>query len=75
MSVNEQAINAVKQRWTWKSMHWPDLDSDQITAALEAAMPHIRKQIAEEIRNHPECSWHGLADGMENAADIVEGKA
>lgn len=49
MTVNEKAIEAVKQRWTWKSMHWPDLDNDQITAVLEAATPHIREQIAEDI--------------------------
>lgn len=47
MIVNEQAIEAVKQRWTWKSMHWPDLDSDQITAVLEAALPHLGVEEAQ----------------------------
>lgn len=73
MTIPQAAIEAVKQRWTWKSMHWPDLDSDQITAVLEAAMPHIRKQIGDDIE--AACSTNAYQNVvLDRAARIARGE-
>jgi hypothetical protein len=59
---------------------WPvsgtkDKYRQEAKAALEAALPHLREQITQEIRNHPDSDRQGHEDGMATAADIVEGES
>lgn len=54
MTIPQQAIEAVKRRWTWKPIHWEPLPSDEaITAILTAALPaheaELRQKIEAEI--------------------------
>lgn len=84
MNIPQDAIEAVKQRWTWKSMHWPDLATEQITAILTAALPAIEQQIREYIAReieakaplvyYPHESGYEKYQGMKYAAQVARGE-
>lgn len=95
MTVNLQAIEAAAEAmheagWTCEA-HEPlglnkcdqcaDSTPKVVQKILTAAMPHIRKQIAEEIRNAAPLFSQATEDGrkvrntLAYAANIVEGKA
>lgn len=93
MTINEQAINAAAEAmheagWTCEAHEPLGLDKcDQcadstpkvVQKILTATLPHIRKQIAEELRAElPKLGARKAGKiyylALMNAADIVEGK-
>jgi len=84
MTIPQYAVDAAKQvllnEGCLDDEHYPGYHDAVVTAALEAAEPHIRKQVAEDIRAEAakragtagwDTAFHNL--GLVTAARIAEG--